>query len=202
MTFKINDRIRMTDTGKRKWTHDPSNPHDIEGFVRQLPTSPSDSWIYVTWDNGRKNAYRLGELELAPMKVGTRVVLTDAGKARYESQARGTTGTLLSNDREWMAVKWDSGYDDVYKPEHIEAAPQEIKQPKEKDMTGKEKTYTDQEGDVFEVDTLNSREFVYFTTGEGEDGIGEGQIVRLRRDDVQKIRKQLKKWLDRTATPV
>lgn len=201
MTFKINDRVRMSDVGKAKWSHCAANPHDLEGFVREEPREDS-MWIAVTWDNGIKNSYRKNQLELAPMKVGTRVVLTDAGKARYESQARGTTGTLLSNDREWMAVKWDSGYDNVYKPEHIEAAPQEIKQPKEKDMAGKEKTYTDQEGDVFEVDTLNSREFVYFTTGEGEDGIGEGQIVRLRRDDVQKIRKQLKKWLDRTATPV
>lgn len=65
-----------------------------------------------------------------------------------------------------------------------------VKAPK----AGEEKHYEDSEGDNLEVDTVSSKEYVYFTTSEGSTG--DGQIVRLRAEDVKKIRKQLGHWLD------
>lgn len=65
-----------------------------------------------------------------------------------------------------------------------------VKAPK----AGEEKHYEDSEGDNLEVDTVSSKEYVYFTTSEGSTG--DGQIVRLRTEDAKKIRKQLGHWLD------
>lgn len=138
-------------------------------------------------------------------KINDRVRLTETGKAKYASQARDSDGTVKADATSagWISVRWDSGHQNCYKAADIELLnpPKAQKPQKEKNMAGKEKVYKDREGDQLEVDTFNSNEYVYFTTAEDSDtALDDGQIVRLTREDVKKIRKQLGKWLDRTAT--
>lgn len=135
-------------------------------------------------------------------KINDRVRLTETGKAKYASQARDSDGTVKADATSagWISVRWDSGHQNCYKAADIELL-NPPKPQKEKNMEGKEKVYKDREGDQLEVDTATSDEFIYFTTAESADlSLSDGQTVRLTREDVKKIRKQLRKWLDRTAT--
>lgn len=51
------------------------------------------------------------------LQVGDRVQLTAQGKLKYDSQAKGATGTVLretSLESGWFDVKWDHGYENNY----------------------------------------------------------------------------------------
>lgn len=56
---------------------------------------------------------------------------------------------------------------------------------------GKDKEYVDPEGDILEVDTASSDEYVYFTTQDGNSS-----TIRLGIEHVKKIRKQLGHWIN------
>lgn len=197
--LKVGDRVKMSAAGKERWTNNPNNPHDGVGTITRMDSL----WTQVRWDNSMVNSYKEGQLELAEFAVGARVRLTAEGKRLYAKQANGTEGVVMGklSGTGWQNVKWDGGHRNDYQLKDLEHVTEAVKietpkPTKEKDMTGKEKTYIDRDGDVLEVDTKTAREYVYFTTGEGADGIDEGQIVRMDPEQVKKIRKQLTKWLD------
>lgn len=205
--MNVNDRVVLTTAGMARWGRQSGGG---EGVV--ISEVSATGWQRVRWDNGNANVYRDIDIELVkPVvpKVGDRVRMSAAGKARWmdsPSNPHESIGTVQNVDSTWTQVRWDSprtGMVNSYKEGQLElvasasTSTSTQKEKKVKLTKGKEKVYVDRDGDQFEVDTITSQEYVYFTTGNSEeDGLADGQVVRLSTEDVKKIRKQLGKWLD------
>lgn len=132
-------------------------------------------------------------------KVGDKVKIATTSQyytGGVSHNPRDTKGTIIEVNGtsgfkyrvEWNATTRNSYRDGDLVP---------FKQPKEKDMAGKEKLYVDVGGDLLEVDTLTATDSVYFTTADEDDGtVDDGCIFKADVETVKKIRKQLTKWLD------
>ena len=76
--MKVGDRVKMTTKGMSTWGVSPANPCDVSGTVESI----KGAWTRVSWDNGNKNSYKKGDLELlgvAPVAKELRVKKTKAG---------------------------------------------------------------------------------------------------------------------------
>jgi hypothetical protein len=196
--MNVNDRVVLTTAGMARWGRQSGGG---EGVV--ISEVSATGWQRVRWDNGNANVYRDIDIELVkPVvpKVGDRVRMSAAGKARWGNDRcnpHDGEGTVSNVDSTWTQVRWDNSLINSYKEGQLELVESAQKEKKVKLTKGKEKVYVDRDGDQFEVDTITSQEYVYFTTGNSEeDGLADGQVVRLSAEDVKKIRKQLGKWLD------
>lgn len=62
--FKVGDVVRMSSTGKTKWEHCNSNPHDLTGKILVF----NSTRVQVRWSNNQTNSYNIKELELLEPK--------------------------------------------------------------------------------------------------------------------------------------
>lgn len=63
MTFKVGDRVIMSDVGKERYEDQLSNPHNVEGVVTEVGDCEHFEWyLEVTWDNKSINDYRVVDL--------------------------------------------------------------------------------------------------------------------------------------------
>ncbi len=75
--IKVGDKVRMTQVAKDKYMDEEDNPHNGVGTVYKDarsgddPTDMNDFYAllldipyFVTWDNGKQNAYTDEEIEL------------------------------------------------------------------------------------------------------------------------------------------
>lgn len=62
--FKVGDVVRMSSTGKTKWEHCNSNPHDLTGKILVF----NSTGVQVKWSNNMTNSYNIKELELLEPK--------------------------------------------------------------------------------------------------------------------------------------
>lgn len=133
-------------------------------------------------------------------KVGDKVKIHKSSeyyKWNTSTNPKDVEGTITSTTAgvgHSIRVQWTGSAQNVYRPADLKLV--KVKAPK----AGESKDYADSEGDNLEVDTESSKEYVYFTTSEGSTG--DGQIVRLKQEDVKKIRKQLGHWLDNQKASV
>lgn len=79
-TFKVGDRVRLTDEGLAHWGDQASG---TTGTI--TPESDEDGWAYVEWGNGRTECYRPSvdiTLADAPAPTGPRYVVRAASEMR------------------------------------------------------------------------------------------------------------------------
>lgn len=138
---------------------------------------------------------------MAKLKVGDTVKIKRSSQyfveGSYSNPVR-TKGTIISDDGSSdhnIRVQWNNGHTNCYNK-------RDLKLVTAKEGKLEEKTYTDNCDDMLEVDTASGSDYVYFTTAaEGDETFDEGTIVRMSPEQVKKIRKQLKVWLDKHHTP-
>jgi len=134
------------------------------------------------------------------LKVGDSVKIKKSSQYYGSSDSynpAGLVGEVQSHDGSSdhpIRVKWSNGNANVYNSNDLKLATP--KSPKENLLA--EILYTDACDDVLEVDT-SMRGHVYIGAGElDSDGdFDSSQTIELTVEDVKKLRKQLKAWLDK-----
>lgn len=73
MKYKVGDRVRISDAGKKEFSDHESNPYDGVGEI-----TGKGSWLAhkVSWDNGEFNTYDPEHLELACDKPAADLTLS------------------------------------------------------------------------------------------------------------------------------
>lgn len=135
------------------------------------------------------------------LKVDDKVKIKKSSQYYREQDSSnpiGVTGTVTRNDRTSdhnIFVTWDNGHTNVYNVSDLKLADKPAKV-KENLLT--EILYTDVCDDVLEVDT-SMRGQVYIGAGQlDSDGDFDSEkTIELKVEDVKKLRKQLKAWLDK-----
>lgn len=202
-----------------------SNPAEVDGTVSNPNRTGHNLTVEVQWSNGTHNTYKESDLFSPEAEIGDTVQVTGAGtddaeyvKARgcaYHLMAKGDKGVLIAEGTSGKSMKISFSrsitqyipkeYFVLMKrgPKAPVAVPQltkEIPMPIVEKATPKApklsyKKYKDDCNDFFKVDTSYSKTQVSFEPCENEDGEESPQVI-LTVENVKRLRKQLKNWLD------
>lgn len=109
--FKIGDRVRISESGKKEYRDSWDNPHDLTGTIKRfkdflLPVS-------VVWENGHGNTYDYEDLELVT-ETETQPSVTEKTQMQYAYMITANTITVFldgkvvvvnSNDTRFEGLK-------------------------------------------------------------------------------------------------
>jgi hypothetical protein len=130
--YPLNTRVKLSDSGRKRWKNATANPHYTEGFIYKFafgdhvnePNTESLS-VLVTWDNGLNNGYHMSDLDImdVPLKKGDLVAMSATGRKRYPGDLSNNPHDMLgkivngSKDRvctDNIQVRWDNGQRNEY----------------------------------------------------------------------------------------